>query len=149
MTASEIAAWWGAAVATAVLGWDVYKWATTGPRLVVKATPNMQDPSDPTETKNIFVEVVNRGDRLTTITHLGFYSYKTIFHRLARRRNPAVGLIPRPAGPGLPFELEPGKRWAGLADQAGVFGQHSDGLVFAVIVHSGSSRELLCPVRRP
>lgn len=148
MTASDIAAWWGAGIATIVLGWDIYKWTTSGPRLAVKVQPNMQETGDPSETKNILVEVVNRGDKLTTLTHLAFYSYKTILHRLARRRNAHVGLVPRPGGPGLPFELEPGKRWVGLVEQDAVFSQHKDGLIFAVIVHSGSNSEQLYPVKR-
>lgn len=149
MTASDIAAWWGAGVATTVLGWDIYKWVISGPRLTVKAQPNMQETGDPHETKNILVEVVNRGDKLTTLTHLAFYSYKTIFHRLARRRNPRVGIAPHPGGSGLPFELEPGKRWIGLVEQNGVFAEHKDGLVYAVVVHSGSNKEQLYPVKRP
>jgi hypothetical protein len=149
MEASDIAAWWGAGLATIVLGWDIYKWFTSGARLFVKVQPNMQEVGDPRETKNILVEVVNRGDKLTTLTHLAFYSYKNRFYRLIRRRNPHVGIVPRPGGPGLPFELEPGKRWAGLVEQDAVFAEHKDGLVFAVIVHSGSSKELLFPVTRP
>ncbi|UJJ51997.1 MULTISPECIES: hypothetical protein [Rhodanobacter] len=150
MTASDIAAWWGASIATAVLGWDIYKWATSGKRLSVRAQPNMQEAGDRSDTKNILVEVINRGGKLTTLTHLAFYSYKSIFHRLARKRNQHVGLVPRPGGgQGLPYELEPGKRWCGLVEQAAVFAEHQSGLVYAVIVHSGSNRELLIPVRRP
>jgi hypothetical protein len=149
MTASDIAAWWGAGIATIVLVWDIYKWATSGARLVIRTQPNMQEAGDQSEAKNVLIEVVNRGDKLTTLTHLAFYNYKTIFHRLVRRRHPHAGVVPRPGGPGLPFELEPGKRWVGLVEQEAVFDQHKDGLVFAVIAHSGSSREQLHPVRRP
>ena len=148
MTASEIAAWWGAAIATAVLGWDIYKWARSGPRLTVKALPNMQLLEDRTEAKNILVEVVNRGNQLTTLTHLAFYNYKSIFHRMFRRRNAGVGLVPQPGGQGLPFELEPGKRWVGLVVQNKVFEFHDTGLVFAAIVHSGSNKDSLCQVQR-
>jgi len=149
MTASDIAAWWGASVATALLGWDVYKWATSGRRLSVRAQCNMQEAGDKSGTKNIFVEVVNRGGKLTTLTHLAFYSYKSIFHRIVRKQNSHIGLVPNPGGPGLPYELEPGKRWCGLVDQAAVFAEHKKGLVYAVICHSGSNRDVLIPVTRP
>jgi hypothetical protein len=148
MTPSDIAAWWGAGIATIVLGWDIYKWVTTGVRLVVKAQPNMQESGDSSETKKILVEVVNRGDKLTTLTHLAFYSYKTAFHRLARRSS-SVGFVAHPGGIGLPFELEPGKVWLGLVNQNTVFSQHKDKYIFAVIIHSGSNKELLCRVRHP
>jgi hypothetical protein len=149
MKVSDFAAWWGAGVATIVLGWDIYKWVISGPRLVIKTQPDMQEVGDLHETKNILVTVVNRGGKLTTLTHLGFYSSKTIFHRLVRRRNPRVGLVPSPGGLGLPFELAPGKCWAGLVAQDAVFALHENGLIFAVVVHSGSNKEQLYPVRRP
>ncbi len=149
MTASDIAAWWGASIATAVLGWDIYKWAISGKHLSVRVQPNMQLAGEQSGTKNILVEVVNRGGKLTTLTHLAFYSYKSIFHRLLRKRNKHIGIVPYPGGQGLPYELEAGKRWNGLVEQDAVFAEHRDGLVYAVIAHSGSNRELLTPVKRP
>ena len=94
MTASDMAAWWGAGLASLVFGWDIYKWMTAGPRLFLKASPNMQLVGDRSGTEHVFVEVVNRGDKPTTITHLAFYSYKSSLQRILRRRNPAVALGP-------------------------------------------------------
>jgi len=149
MTASDVAAWWGAGVATLVLGWDIYKWATAGARLILKTSTNMQLVGDSTEALHIFVEVVNRGDRPATITHLAFYSYKSLFRRIARRRNGHVAIVPQPGGSGLPFELGPGQRWVGITEQDAVFAQHPDELVYAVVSHSGSNKESLCRVQRP
>jgi hypothetical protein len=149
MTASDIAAWWGAALASIVLAWDIYKWMTSGPRLVLNAKPNFQMVGDTSEKKHVFVEVVNRGDQLTTLTHLAFYNYKTIIHRILRRRHNHVVIIPMPSGQGLPFELDPGKRWVGVVEQDELFSHHKDGLIFAVIVHSGSNRDSICRVKRP
>jgi len=39
--ASTVAAWWGAVVSTAVLGWNIFVWLRSGPRLVVQASGNM------------------------------------------------------------------------------------------------------------
>lgn len=40
MTATDIAAWYAAAVATAVFGWDIIKWLKSGPSLRIRAVPN-------------------------------------------------------------------------------------------------------------
>ena len=42
MEITEIAAWWGAIIATLVLLWDMYKWERSGPIINVSASPNMQ-----------------------------------------------------------------------------------------------------------
>jgi hypothetical protein len=39
MQASDIAAWWGAIVATAILFWDIIKWKKSGVTVKVKAVP--------------------------------------------------------------------------------------------------------------
>jgi hypothetical protein len=47
MTSTEIAAWWGAIIASIVLLWDIYKWKTRGPKLVMRLSPNIQVWGDP------------------------------------------------------------------------------------------------------
>jgi hypothetical protein len=42
MNAPDAAAWWGAALATIVFGWDIYKWLTSGAKITLSATGNMQ-----------------------------------------------------------------------------------------------------------
>lgn len=143
MTASVIAAWWGAVIATVVLAWDIFKWARSGARLKVRVTPNMQVAGDSSQQKLVHVEVVNRGDRVTTITHWAFYEFASTLHRLRRKRK-SQGIVPYPEGPALPFELEPGKRWAATVAQEGLFSHFTGGQVFCVIVHSASDKEALC-----
>ncbi len=148
MSPSDIAAWWGASVATLVFAWDIYKWKTTGPRLVVRAVPNMQELGDPEEKKLISVEVTNRGDRPTTLTHLAFYGYPSWLSKAVRRRNKKVGIVPRPGGgQGLPFVLAPGERWLGLAEQKAITDYHQEPYLYAAICHSGSSTDALCRVQ--
>lgn len=67
MSASDVAAWWGAVIATLVLVWDVFKWRKSRFSIKVSASPNMSPLNAPEgkleDDKNIFVEVVNRGDK--------------------------------------------------------------------------------------
>jgi hypothetical protein len=42
LSASDWAAWWGAILATIVFGWDIVKSFRSGPRLRVRAAPEMQ-----------------------------------------------------------------------------------------------------------
>jgi hypothetical protein len=39
---SDVAAWWGAVLATVVFAWDVYKWAKSGPRVVMTVQTHMK-----------------------------------------------------------------------------------------------------------
>ena len=147
MTASDVAAWWGAALATLVFAWDIFKWKTSGARLGIKAGPNMQLAGDRSEKKHIFVEVVNRGDRPTTLTHLCVYQYASALGRYRRKRK-ASFFVPSPGGGAvLPHELGSGQRWTGLMDQATLV-SHVSGAsryLHVGVSHSGSKKEVLIP----
>ena len=147
MTASDIAAWWGAGLATVVLGWDIYKWKTSGPRIRVKARPNMQTSGDRHRTKHVFFEVVNQGDRPATLTHLCIYQYRSEADRKRKMRDVSF-IVPNPSnGAGLPHELGPGQRWTGSIEQdsfiAGLNGEAR--YLHVGITHSGSEKEVLKP----
>lgn len=121
MTATEAAAWWGAVIASIVLIWDIYKWKHSGARLIVRASPDMETfgglPDDSTGKKFVLIEVVNIGDRKTTITHLVGYYYSSFFKRLFKKRdkNFFVG-APAYAKP-LPYVLDAGEQWTGAVIQ--------------------------------
>ena len=121
MTVSEWAAWWGAIVATVVLLWDVYKWKKAGANVSISVSPDMQlfQPGQGLEDKTyIVVEVVNNGDRPTTITHLFLKTFKNRFEYF-RKKTSMNAVVPDPGGTqGIPFVLEPGNRWNGMIDQA-------------------------------
>ena len=65
----------------------------------------------------LIAEVVNHGDRPTTITHLVFVYYRNMWNRLRNRadQNMAI-LLPNTRQP-IPFELRPGSSWSGFAIQ--------------------------------
>jgi len=119
ITIIDLLAVWGAFVATLVLLWDIYKWKTYGPQISFTARPNMLiygDSRFPSDKDFISAEAVNNGDKATTITNLGFRVYRNRFDRLlGKSRINAVigntGLKP------LPYVLEVGTVWSGLADQ--------------------------------
>jgi hypothetical protein len=52
MSGTDIAAWWGAVIATAVLIWDIYKWRTAGPRIALDVRSGMKFLNDPARGKD-------------------------------------------------------------------------------------------------
>lgn len=119
MEATEIAAWWGASVATLVLLWDVYKWKRKGPRLLMRLSPNMQVWGDPHREGKTWVSVTvsNIGDAPTTIKGIGMEFYSNWYRRIRLRPNRAA-VFPNPNDTfPLPKVLNPGEEWLGLIPQ--------------------------------
>jgi hypothetical protein len=117
---SEIAAWWGAALATIVFLWDMYKWRSSGARLRINVSGDMQfiGGSELRPDKDyVVVEVVNAGNKASTITHMVGFHYATWFAWL--RRKPTNSFIsPNPGvDRPLPHRIEPGARWMGSFEQ--------------------------------
>ncbi len=148
MTASEIAAWWGAVIATLVLVWDVVKWKKRTSSVRVKVSPDMssfnQHEGRFEDDKSIFVEVVNQSEQPITITHLVLYHYSSMWHVL-RRKPEMQGAVPRPGGAQpIPYELEPGKRWVGLIDQKDVEEKTGvKGVLYCGVYHTASNKPAL------
>ncbi len=125
MSATEIAAWWGAAIATLVLVWDIFKWQRSGPIVVVSANPNMvvlggSLPGTRQDKKYIAINVTNNGDRPTTITHCVTYYYANIFKRLLNKSSEQFVIHPLGTQP-IPHVLEPGGQWLGAGEQTEEF----------------------------
>jgi len=119
MTSTEIAAWWGAIIASVVLLWDVYKWKTQGPKLVMRLSPNMQVWGDPSREGKTWVSVTvsNIGGRPTTIKGVGMEYYPSWLERLRNCAEKAA-VFPNPNdGFPLPRVLNPGDEWCGLIPQ--------------------------------
>ena len=149
-TPTEYAAWWGATIATMVLFWDAYKWLRTGPRLKVRATPNMQlfgenidriaalNKMSPDE-RLINVVVTNVGDQPTTITQFCGFAYRTRIHRVVRRHTKAFVVptqSPLPLGDQIPHVLGPGERWSNMMKQAEPRRTLGDkGLIYIGVAH--------------
>jgi len=145
MKASEVAAWWGAVIATFLLIWDVYKWNKSHSNVRVIASPNMHTVDKiyggHDKDKNIFVEVVNRGDKIVVITHLVVKHYTNIWEKI-RGKPSTQAIIPNPGGnQPIPFELGPGKRWTGLIKQDDVEKISGNiGFTFCGILHTARKK---------
>ncbi len=119
MTTTEIAAWWGAIVATLVLLWDGYKWILQGPRLSMRVAPNMLIIGDPEREgkKWISVTVTNIGDRPTTMKGVGMEYYISWYQRF-RKIPKTAAVFPNPnTNFPLPRIINPGEEWIGFIPQ--------------------------------
>ena len=149
MSPSDVAAWWGATVASVVFGWDVYKWKSSGVRLAGYAISNMKHYVGATASDelHVVVRLVNRGDRPVTLTHLGFRGFRSRLHKFFRRSS-TVGHVPEPGGTRLPHLLAPGAEWLGMVKEQTVWAQQNTGRIYAAISHTASDREMLVYVER-
>lgn len=120
MSISDWAAWYGAFVATAVFGWELFKWLRSGSRIKIRVTYDMQmtDGTGKLEPQKYFViNAVNIGDQATTVSHLGINYFSTLAGRLFRRPTRRM-IVPAPThAEQLPKLLDPGATWTGAVPQ--------------------------------
>ncbi len=135
----------GAITGCVALVWDVFKWTSSGARIKIKVSPNMiifgglNDVSK--NEKNVSVEVVNRGDKKTTITHLSMAHYKSPFKAFFKREPDSNFAIPDPGFSKLPHSLDVGDRWIGFISQTKLLEDlASDGYLYVGVYHSSSNR---------
>lgn len=148
MSPTEIAAWWGAIIATLSFAWNIYRWVRGGARLRVNASPNMKITSDLNAGPFISVEVTNSGDRSTTITTLHGQIFSNSISVLLRRPQTSF-VVPQPMfSIPLPYVLEPGNRWTGMMDQLQLekdFGKK--GILYCGIIDSVKGKSIMKRVR--
>jgi hypothetical protein len=150
MTSNDLWTWgialYGAVVATIAVGWQIYTWLHAGPRLYVTTTPNMMSvggSAGEQGKKVILTEVVNRGDRPTTITNLCMEGHPLLWASICRKgQPPTFYVIKEPSTTQvIPYKLEPGDRWLGAADQtAAIIKMTREGRVFFVLYHSHADK---------
>ena len=152
-TLTDIAAWWGALVATTVVGWDVYKWRNRGAQITVTATPNVRTLNVPGISEDdlfVSITVYNTGDQPSTITNLQGVYYKTLRHRLLRRSNMAFVVVNPGFCPGLPSVIQPGGMWQGGISQSELLSDTGPGgHLFCGVSTSTSKGPHLVRVRLP
>lgn len=135
MSSTDVVAWWGAVVATAVLIWDIVKWLRSGARLrcTVKPNSHYQDSesvlieSTPHSARgvikeSIHIELVNLGELPTTIMSIR-----------AERPLKNGGWVGNDGSAftehwnkRLPYKIDPGDIWSCRGDQEKLFGLPGD-----------------------
>jgi hypothetical protein len=147
MESTEIIAWWGAILSSIVFVWEIYKWKSSGPKIRFSVQTGMQSINMPgLEGKRlVLVNVTNYGERPTTITNLGYLYFDSIWSWLRRRPDKAF-VIPFPnTVQQLPFALEPGAVWTGMAIQDNqVEDMATKGRLYCMLYHSHDEN----PIRR-
>lgn len=118
---ATLATAYAAVVATGALALEVRRWFESGPKLVVKAQPNMTliNAGGPEREGLLLVNVSNRGEGVTTITHFGLLEFPDAISRWQRKAsNSFIVAHPYLAGmnTALPYVLRPGEMWTGFAD---------------------------------
>jgi hypothetical protein len=117
MTGTQWLAWVGAFTGPLSLGWQVFTWVRTGPRLRVTTlifTTN-EWVSGPINYKRygfevpvVRITVENRGTAPTTIKSLLCETYPSRWARFRRRESMPYGFLEGHEGPPLPYRLEGG-----------------------------------------
>jgi hypothetical protein len=144
-TASNIAAWWGAIIATLTLIWNIIVAIRSGARIKVTATPNVKVyPIQPiTENKTyISVKAVNHGTSPTTITHFSGYYAKDLWSLVIGKKQFFVINTHPNLGKSVPYVLGPGEEWSSLADQKDITEKSDGGYLYMGVRHNQSNRPI-------
>lgn len=153
MNAEAWVALYAAVVATGALFLEVRRWFEGGPRIYVKASPNMTMFNHMEETTGLLVvNVANRGDVPTTITHFGIHQYPTLWKRFTGKPSRTF-IIPNPQPEGtppiIPAVLRPGERWMGMAHpRPEITGDIETGTFWAAIYTTDRDKPYLAHVAK-
>lgn len=147
---SDFAAWWGAIVATLALVWNIVVALRDGPRVTVRAVPDMQIfPKDPITGDKTYVSVtaVNRGNAPTTITHFCGYYSKNLWSRLFGKRQEFMIMTNPLLGKDVPYVLRPGEEWSSMADENDMLKKLGAGYLYLGVLHNQSKKPCYVRVR--
>ncbi|HNP64309.1 MAG TPA: hypothetical protein PKH39_10275 [Woeseiaceae bacterium] len=153
MSATDIAAWWGAGIATFVALFEFFRWwQSRATELRISASTNMQEflpGSGLQDGRFVSVEINNVGDRTTTLTNFGGFHYKSWWQeRLNKVTQAFVILDPTPGV--IPCELAPGQMWRGRMQQTEQVESWSrNGRLYIAVYHSLSKKAQLTRVIIP
>ena len=140
---TEFVAWYGAAVASAVLAWDVFKWRRSGPRLTVRITP-YYEPSLSLGNNYIRIDISNVGDQATTLTAIYGYNLSR-FQILFRWRKKGLDMLYNQSDTdSLPMKLDSGDAWHYVFAKTPLIDTMIEKKRFYIgTVHSSSSRPIM------
>jgi hypothetical protein len=142
---TRLVAWWGAILSTIIFLWDIYKWKTSGPRLKVDISANMQYFEQGTgrvdDKDYIVLNISNTGQRLTTITNVGMQYFESRIKRMLRKPT-ASFIVPTPNQHyPTPHKLEAGTTWmATIIQTADLVTMAEKGFLDCLIYYSQSNK---------
>jgi len=112
---------YAAFVSTFLLGWDVYKWLSSGAKIDLSASLNMKLVGGALPDPNTYVSVtaMNVGDRPTTIVNLGGMYFDSWWRAYVVKRKASESfIISTPSeSQRIPYRFEVGDQWIGMARQ--------------------------------
>jgi hypothetical protein len=148
-TASDYAAWWGAVVATAAFIWQAVRELRSGPRIRVRASPNVIifPKRPPLEGTYISVTAVNLGTATTTVTHFVGFCYLTRWSCFRRKRQHFAIPTGLPIGKSLPCVLGPGEEWSNMIDQDDLEAKMKPRYLYVGVIHNQRRRPVYVRVR--
>ena len=155
ISAEAWVAGYAAIVATGALALEIRRWFEAGPKISIRANPNMTllDGMGHKKERILTVNATNRGDAATTITHLTVEEFPTVWARLRNKPSQSF-VVPDPridgAGNGLPYVLPPGQQWTGLAgDPSETIGDIQTGNFWVAIYATHREQPYKVRITRP
>jgi hypothetical protein len=159
MIITTVAAWWGAAVATIVLVWDIVKWLKQGAKLYVNVSPQVTYPDAEVLSKRTdelgntvsdlasycHIEIANIGDRPTTILSIEATHVPTL------RNGAQIGMSSSGFrfhnGASLPHKLGPGESLGARLDMRAIDQMMSRGAPILILraAHAKKPLEIRIP----
>ena len=113
----------GSVTGIASLLWNIHTKLTVGPKLKVQAWGNMISYPAPLGSPNLLkITVQNVGTTATTLTNLGFHSYKYSQKAVKKMKGQGFNAVIRDFYQQkfpFPLKLDVGEEWQGYVDQAG------------------------------
>ena len=92
----------------------------------------------------LFLTATNIGDRPTTITHFVAYEYSSFFSHLRHKPTQSYYITPLPAFGSVPYILNPGEDWHGMANQDSAAKEVKDPSRFYLgIFHNSSPKPVM------
>lgn len=113
---------YAAFISTFLLGWDVYKWLTSGAKVDLSASAGMKIMGGPAPDPQTYISItaMNVGDRPTTITNLAATYFESWWMAYVIRRKATQNFVitsPSQTQP-IPYRFEVGDQWIGMAIQS-------------------------------
>jgi hypothetical protein len=154
MGAADWIAIYAAIVATGALSLEVRRWFESGPKIYLRATPNIMVVGYAgVEHRDLLkVTAVNRGEIPTTIVNLCLMEYPNFWARWRDKPSQSF-VVPHPALPGytqvMPYVLNTGEQWSGYAhDQPDVTGDIQTGKMWAAIYTTDREKPYLAHIKK-